>query len=193
MSKGQETRIRIITVATDLFLSEGLYDVTFLKIAKGAGLTQTAIYRHFEDMDDLILQACQHWVDSSVQYIAEDITSLRRANLQMKQYLERHLIYAAKNRAHDGLLFGLYYYSMRSKKMLQVYGEIKMKALAKIKYILDLGNIDGSWKIADTNAMAITVHSLVVGEIIKLLIEPKAEPKEIRLARVTSDIAKILT
>ena len=192
ISKGQITRNRIIAVATDLFMSEGLYNVTFQQIANGAEVTQPAIYRHFKDMDDLILESCKHWITEFKEYKTEPVEELLLANLQLKQFLDRHLIYASKNRAQDGLLFGLYYYSMRSKKMLEFYKEVKLRAMNRIKLILLQGNVDGSWKIADIESIANTIHSLIVGEIIKILIEPRLESQQERTARVYAHVLLLL-
>ena len=67
LTKGQKTRIRIIEVATDLFLSEGLYNITFAMIAKKSKLAQAAVYKYFENMDDLFLESCRHLVGESIK------------------------------------------------------------------------------------------------------------------------------
>jgi AcrR family transcriptional regulator len=192
ISKGMQSRLRIINVATKLFLKDGLYKVTFQQIADGADLTQSAIYRHFKDMDDLILEACKHWIGEFKEYTVNDSASLALARNQLKEFLDRHLFYAAKNRAQDGLLLGLYYYSMRSKKMLQFYQEIKIRAQAKLKMILHLGNLDGSWNLIHIDHEANTIHSLIVGEVIKTLIEPEAESQTERTVRVDNHVQRLL-
>lgn len=191
-TKGTKTKNRIVEVATDLFLQEGLYNVTFQQIASGVGLSQPAIYRHFSDMDDLILYSCQHWVDQSLEYIHEASESLEKASFQLEQYVDRHLAYAHKHRAHDGLLFGLYYYSMRSKKMLSLYQQIKARAVSRISRILTLGNLDHSWKVEEIGEMSETIHSVVVAEVIKQLIEPRAETTASRTRRVNKHLRILL-
>ena len=84
--KGQATRIRIIGSAADLFLTEGLYNVTFAQIAKKSKLSQPAIYKHFQNMDELFLESCRYWVNESLKYINENEDSLESAHLQMAQY-----------------------------------------------------------------------------------------------------------
>lgn len=187
LTKGEKTKIQIMTVAADLFLKVGLYEITFQQIAKKVGITTAGVCKHFSTMDELIIETCDYWVKKSVAHINEDADSFLSADVYLAQWFKRHLIYASQNRAHDALLFGLYYNSLRSKKMLELYISIKNKAVKKIDLLIQRGNLDGSWQVDDTYEIAKSLHSLLVGEIIKLLIEPTEEnPKEIftRVQRV---------
>lgn len=51
-----DTRQNIINAAADLILEEGLDATRISKIAKRAGLTDGAIYRHFDSKDDLLTE-----------------------------------------------------------------------------------------------------------------------------------------
>jgi AcrR family transcriptional regulator len=192
ISKGSKTKEKIIEIATKHFFQFGLYEVTYQGIASEAGLTQPAIYRHFESMDDLFLAACQHWDAKARDVVYERSLSLAPAATQLKNYVERHFNYTAKHRAHDSLVFGLYYYSIRSKKMFAYYNELSSSAVKNLEVIIQLGNFDGSWKVRDTASVAETIHSLVTGEIFKFLIQPKKESVAKRSARVLSAIKKIV-
>ncbi len=189
--KGDVTRLRIIAVSTKLFLRHGLYHVTFKQIAKGAGLSQPAIYRHFSDLDDLIIESCRHWIQQFKNDQVDSFEGFSTGKMQLKEFLDRHLIYASRNRDQDGLLFGIYYHSMRSEKMAEFYKEIKIRALNRIRRMLHFGNIDGSWKLEDPNAYAETVHSIIVGEIIKVLIEPQFETEQGRTTRIFSHVMRL--
>lgn len=50
----KETREQILDCATDLYLEFGLVGVSMRKIASKVGITPMAIYRHFDDKDDLL-------------------------------------------------------------------------------------------------------------------------------------------
>jgi AcrR family transcriptional regulator len=191
-SKGLKTKAKIIEVATEQFFQFGLYEVTYQKIAKGVGLTQPALYRHFENMDDLFLEACRYWDQKARQTIYDPSEQLDSASLQLRRYVERHFSYSSKHRSHDSLIFGLYYYSMRSKKMLDYYQELKNTAIDNIERILKFGEIDRSWKIGKTRPVAELIHSLIAGEIFKFLIEPKEKTVAQRSELVLSAIQKLL-
>ena len=51
-----DTRQKIINAAADLILEEGLDATRVSKIAKRAGLTDGALYRHFDNKDDLLAE-----------------------------------------------------------------------------------------------------------------------------------------
>lgn len=55
MTDNHETRNRILGCARDLYLEGGLQGVTMRGVARCADLTATAIYRHFEDKEHLLM------------------------------------------------------------------------------------------------------------------------------------------
>ena len=76
--------------------------------------------------------------------------------------------------------------------MLALYSEIKQRAVKKIDSIIQRGNLDGSWATTDTDELARSLHSLLVGEIIKLLIEPQVESSEDIFRRIQNIYLKIV-
>ena len=54
----QETRERIVDAARDLFATRGVEATTMRAIAERIEYTPTAIYHHFRDKDELILEIC---------------------------------------------------------------------------------------------------------------------------------------
>lgn len=53
-SSTQNTKTKLIESARDIYLSQGLASLTMRKVAKHAGMSTMATYRHFENKDDLI-------------------------------------------------------------------------------------------------------------------------------------------
>jgi AcrR family transcriptional regulator len=56
-SSASLTRDRILDVTADLMRSSGLAAVTTREIARAAGLTEAALYRHFKSKEDLLTNA----------------------------------------------------------------------------------------------------------------------------------------
>ena len=56
----QETRRRILDAARDLFVNEGIENVTMRAIAERVEYTPTAIYHHFRDKDALLHELIRH-------------------------------------------------------------------------------------------------------------------------------------
>src|SRR5688572_17275121 len=53
IDKKQQTRARLIAVAFELSAQKGFSTLSLREVAKAAGLTPAAFYRHFRDMEDL--------------------------------------------------------------------------------------------------------------------------------------------
>lgn len=51
---GEERRAQILRVAGDLFISEGIDQTSMRRIAAGAGVTATLLYRHFLSKEELL-------------------------------------------------------------------------------------------------------------------------------------------
>ena len=69
-----ETRQRIIDAARELFAKEGYEAVSMRRIADAIEYSPTAIYVHFRDKQDLLLQLCQ----SDFVTLADGVADLRQ-------------------------------------------------------------------------------------------------------------------
>ena len=80
--------------------------------------------------------------------------------------------------------------------MLKLYQQIKERAVKKIDLLIQRGNIDGSWSVesstSNISSLAKTLHSLLVGEIIKILLEPDSENVQIIFQRLRSHYLTLL-
>lgn len=56
MRDGTATRERIEQVAMGLFVTQGVTETTIRNIARGAGIAEGALYRHYRGKDELILE-----------------------------------------------------------------------------------------------------------------------------------------
>ena len=192
LKKGNTTKIRIIQVATQLIFKEGLYNVTYGQIAKAVGLTSPAIYKHFKNMDDLICEACIHWSNEAKEYIGVRELELQPAESQLKIYIDRNLRFTFENQKKDALLLGLYYHSLHSSKLMRVYQEIKLAAIRRLEVLITRGGFEKTWPAANPREKALSIHAYIVGETVKLIIEPREENIEKRILRVTKQALTIL-
>ena len=75
-----DTRERIETAATRLFVKKGVAETSVRDIAREVGLSEGALYRHFESKDDLVWQAFEsHYIAfaQELEQLAADATSGR--------------------------------------------------------------------------------------------------------------------
>lgn len=68
----------LIQATQELIVAEGLESVTIRKIAQKSDLNSATLYRHFEDLDELLLFAC---VDLFKCYVSDLIQSGKRNSL----------------------------------------------------------------------------------------------------------------
>jgi TetR/AcrR family transcriptional repressor of nem operon len=89
MSKGDETRQRIIVAAAPLFNKQGYVGCALKDIMEATGLEKGGIYRHFESKEELAAEAFDYaWMVSSAQrrHGLEDIPNHVD---QLKEYISR--------------------------------------------------------------------------------------------------------
>lgn len=75
-----DTRDRIEQAAVQLFVAKGVTETTIRDIARAVGLSEGALYRHFESKDDLVWKAFErHYVDfgATLQALAESEPTAR--------------------------------------------------------------------------------------------------------------------
>lgn len=90
-----ERRAQIVAAARSLFAAEGIEHVSMRKIAKRVGITQAAIYQHFENKEAIFFVIIEGFftdmlaaLETAVAEEAEPLSRLRRA---MRAYVEHGL------------------------------------------------------------------------------------------------------
>ncbi len=98
VSRGADTRERIVTEARRLFAEKGFDGATMAQIAHAARLTEGAIYRHFDDKKDLFMACVVPVVEEafarSLELVhgATSVEELARALVSLRlRIIEEHL------------------------------------------------------------------------------------------------------
>lgn len=86
-----ETRERILALASDLYLSDGLDGFSMRKLAKAVGVTAPALYRHFDSKErllhDVMVQAYQQFAQYLYRALA-GTTPRERFRMAGEAYLD---------------------------------------------------------------------------------------------------------
>lgn len=69
----EHTRRALIEAAADVFARRGFHGASLDEIAETAGFTRGAIYKHFDDKEDLFLAVNEHFNERTLQAFAEEI------------------------------------------------------------------------------------------------------------------------
>jgi TetR/AcrR family transcriptional repressor of nem operon len=88
MSKGQETKTRIIQKAAELFNQQGYAGSSISDIMRVTGLQKGGIYNHFQSKDELALQAFEYAIACVSQRTRTALRSKRHAIERLKAMID---------------------------------------------------------------------------------------------------------
>jgi TetR/AcrR family transcriptional regulator, transcriptional repressor for nem operon len=88
MSKGNETRNRIIQQAAPLFNKRGLAGVSISDIMQATDLQKGGIYRHFNSKEDIALAAFDHNYQQLTQHIMNGLSQQPTHRHQLNRFLD---------------------------------------------------------------------------------------------------------
>lgn len=88
---GHLRRAEILAAAERIFVAEGYEGATIRKIADEVGVSSTALYMHFKDKDQILLEICietiEQMLDSNTEIAARPIDSVSRVRLMLEAYV----------------------------------------------------------------------------------------------------------
>lgn len=83
----RNTRTRIIDSARSLFAEQGYQKTTVMDISRQAGLSEAALYDHFQGKEDLLLAIPQLWVSELLEDLEEQLFGIKGACNKLRKYL----------------------------------------------------------------------------------------------------------
>ena len=88
----EERRAQIVTAAKALFVADGIDNVSMRKIASRVGITQAAIYQHFENKEAILFVIIEHFFGDLLaafeQGASEQVNPLEHLRRSMRTYVE---------------------------------------------------------------------------------------------------------
>jgi len=99
-----DTRERIVEEARDLYITEGLAGLSMRKVAERVGVTATALYRHFEDKQALLLAVVQTGFERFTTYLLRGLAG-KTPGSRMAKTGEGYLRFALENPAYYRIMF----------------------------------------------------------------------------------------
>jgi TetR/AcrR family transcriptional regulator len=130
---GAERRRQILEVAAKLFSARGYAGTTTKQIARGAGISETVLFRHFVTKEKLYAAILEHWVpDDQVE------TWLNH----LRQIADRRDDLALFTAVVDGVLLSYQYDATLLSHRLVLYAALEDHELARIfqlKYTAPVG------------------------------------------------------
>jgi AcrR family transcriptional regulator len=94
---GYLRRAEILQAAEKLFVSEGYQGATIRKIAQEVGLSSTALYMHFRDKSEILVEICEHAFDH-LRVTNQEIAALPLPPVeQVRRMLQAYMDFALAN------------------------------------------------------------------------------------------------
>lgn len=158
------TRDTILSCARDLYLREGIRGLSMRAVARCAGISAPAIYRHFEDKDDLLWEVAMRGHEVMACYLSRALRG-RDARDRLVELTLAYLDFALENRAFYLVMFGanpfeLQYEKLQSKSRAQ--GEVTFRMLVdRVRECIDAGVLPERDPLDHTYSIWGHVHGLV--------------------------------
>ena len=83
----EHTRTRIIESAKKLFAEQGYQKTTVMDISRQAGLSEAALYDHFQGKEDLLLTIPDLWVSELIGDLKEQLFGIKGAFNKLRKFL----------------------------------------------------------------------------------------------------------
>jgi AcrR family transcriptional regulator len=151
------TRERILSAAERLFAEQGYGNVSMPVIAKAAGITAGAIYKHFEGKEELFFQVVHSAVAAVHAVPSPGDTSLSLARL-IANYTTEHM-----KRARQ-LAVEMHYASAKHPKIRRLLRRSLEQNIADIAYVVRAAQASGhGGRNADPEIQASAVMTFLMG------------------------------
>ncbi len=138
----RDTKGKIIDAAREIFASRGFQGSTIAEIAKKAGISEGAIYRHFNSKDELLMQCVEPVLQDILDNMESEIPDVDNLHELIKSNLEMRLRLFRQHYSTFKILMNELPYS---KEMMDQYMQFLSAQEQKISQVMnkvkDLGKL----------------------------------------------------
>lgn len=178
------TKELLIEAAIDLFFESGVHWVSFQQIGSRVGVTQAALYKHFEDKDDLLRACALYCAESGRKLIDAKVENEEKPLDKIRAYVHGNFEWQQKKPKEAVIILSLYYFAFNSKPLHDLLIAINSNSIDRLIARLKEAASDGDIRNIQLVKRARTLHSLMLGELIKAVHEPKSMTTDQRVKLV---------
>ena len=172
LTKGEETKYKIIQAAIKIFNSEGINWTSFKMLADKVGISQPALYKYFADKDALLLECCLEVVKRGQKFIDDQIDQNSPAQQRLASYVEGNLKWAMEKAKEADLVVAMYSHGSFSNAFKNLHRLIDQGGMKRIEtHLIHISfekGISGS-SPGEMSDKVQLIHSLLSGEVLKAL------------------------
>ncbi|HUZ17344.1 MAG TPA: TetR/AcrR family transcriptional regulator [Spirochaetia bacterium] len=146
MNELSERQLEIVRATIFLIAEQGVQNFSIRKLAKRVGVTEPAIYRHFESKDDLMIKLASHIVHNWREMLAELPLPKIPVIEQIRIILGEVMSYFDENQAFTKTLFSADLFATESG-MTAILLELKNEGLARFAELIANGQAAGEIRL----------------------------------------------
>ncbi|KWX80221.1 transcriptional regulator [Paenibacillus riograndensis] len=155
--EGHKLKVRkhIITSAAKAFRTKGVRNISLPYIMKGAGLTHGGFYSHFENKEQLVIEACHFAINDTIELL-QKVADKSKDQPQIQSVIEFYLSSVHRDQTEIGCILPTLSgeISQLSEEVRQAYTRELQRFM---KFISDMAGVDASTGYALVNSMVGTV------------------------------------
>lgn len=163
IAQDSESRARVVSAATALFVRDGFKATSMKAIAQQLGISPPALYWHFSSKQELYLAAMEALLDTFVDYVADQVTADNPRD-QLRQFVIGHVRWKLEQRDAAGA----YTSSLGMRDIVHelpedhqsILIERQRRHLNRIRGILSAGVDAGEFTIDDVNVTAFAIVTM---------------------------------
>ncbi len=168
---GHERRGEILAAAARIFNSDGYDGATIRRIAEEVGLSSTALYMHFRDKDEILVEICQGAMEQlltlAAQIAAQDRPPIERA----RSMIEAYVTFGLENASTYRLVFCSHgrHLSPESQAPVELLGE---RCFQKLHGVVKEIAVQGRLKSPEASVAAQVLWSAGHGLVSLMITQP---------------------
>jgi AcrR family transcriptional regulator len=156
-----DLRSRIAQVAQELFASEGIEGISMRKLAQRAGVTATAIYRHFRDKDEILDALISDGLAVLSDYLAPALKA-KDPERGLRELIDAYLRFAIEQPKYFDLAFLVPSPNTRMSEELERHNRATFKlAIEQVAACMESGIFQPGDPIETAVFLWSTAHGLV--------------------------------
>lgn len=142
MQELSERQLEIVRATIALISEDGVHNFSIRKLARRVGVTEPAVYRHFESKDDLMIKLATHIVHNWHELLG--MMEVKRLPVieQTRRIFSEVMSYFSENKAFTKTLFSVDLYANNSA-MAGILVQLKNDGLLRFSELLAEGQTSG--------------------------------------------------
>lgn len=150
------TREHIIKTAIDVFLQQGLLNVSFNTLIRETGISKGGVYHHFASRDELIVAVLEHFINSFT--LENTIPTVSLSAWQKLQLWFNYSIEKSQElKKYNKLFVELFFYSTCSKLIKQKINDKYYRFYSQIVQLLEQAKQDADIKEQTKSHLVATI------------------------------------